>query len=192
MMKKIIISGNKEYGLAKALFEKFPDARFISRTNENYDLAKFDTRDEFAKISLDYDVFINCSALSNFRQTLLLQKVYQVWLENSKKGQIISFGSTADTPVKGTQWMYPIEKKALKSFCRNLSMASLGGHGSEPSGIRITYLSMGYLATPNVEKKHPQVRKIDTGYIANLVEWVLSQPENVNLSEITIDPIQYR
>lgn len=190
-MKKILITGNKEYGLAQALAEKFPHADFYSRSNSDYDFNEFDKRNDFAKLSLDYDIFINNSALSSFRQTLLLQKVYSTWVEHEKKGQIISFGSTADTPVKGHQWLYPIEKKALRSLSRNLSLASLGGQ-SEPTGIRITYLSMGYLQTPKVEIKHPHAKKIELQYITNTVEWILNQPEHININEISLDPIQFR
>jgi NAD(P)-dependent dehydrogenase (short-subunit alcohol dehydrogenase family) len=190
MEPKIIVSGNKDYGLSGSLSRIFEDAYFCSRSSSGHNLAKHEDREKFAQESLNYDVFINCSCLSQFRQVLLLEQVYQLWKDSNKKGHIISLGSTADTPVKGTSWVYPIEKKALRNYCRNLSMASLGGHGHPPSGIRVTYISPGYLSTPKMEEKHKGVDKIDTGYLAELIKWVIEQPAKYNLSEICLDPVQ--
>ena len=36
-MKKIIISGNKNYGLGTSFYKVFPDADFFSRTNGEWD-----------------------------------------------------------------------------------------------------------------------------------------------------------
>ena len=190
MTKSMIVSGNPNYGLGEALARKWPEARFYSRSHNDSDFSKHDTILEFAKQSLNYEVYLSCSCLSRFRQTLLLEAVVQEWMKAGKKGLIVAIGSTADTPVKGTPWMYPIEKKALKAYCRNLSMAALGGHGSKPSGIRISYISPGYLDTPGANKSHPGVLKIDCDTIANTVEWVINQPEHINVSEIALDPVQ--
>ncbi len=189
-MKKIIVSGNPRFGLAEALNDIFPHADFNSRSHNQTDLKNHESHVQFAQKSLGYDVYINCSCLSRFRQTLLLEEVYKAWSENGHTGHIISLGSTADTPVKGTPWVYPIEKKALKAYCRNLSMRSLGGHGSKPSGIRITYISPGYIDTPKVREKHPEVDKLDPKYLAQVIKWVIEQPEHVNISELCLDPIQ--
>ncbi len=190
MEKTVVVSGNREYGLAKALEKVFPTAQFYSRSQNNFDLSKYDDRIKFAELSLNYDVYISCSCLSQFRQTLLLEKVYKKWREVHKKGYIICLGSTADTPVKGTEWIYPIEKKALKAYCRNLSLASLGGHGNKPSGIRITYVSPGYLDTPKANEKHPDIKKINLNYLAETILWLTQQPPQVNISELALDPIQ--
>ncbi len=188
--KSILIVGNRNYGLAHALSKKFPTATFVSRTDSGSDLANYDTREQLAQDSINFDIIVLCSCLSQFRQTLLLERIYSSWISKNIHGQIVCIGSTADTPVKGTPWLYPIEKKALKAYCRNLSMAALGGHGSSPSGIRITYVSPGYLDTPRTETKHPNVRKISADYLAAIIEWVLQQPDNVNINSISLDPIQ--
>jgi NADP-dependent 3-hydroxy acid dehydrogenase YdfG len=121
---------------------------------------------------------------------LLLEAVAGEWLKAGKKGQIIAIGSTADTPVKGTPWIYPIEKKALRAYCRNLSLAALGGHGSNPSGLRVTYISPGYIATPNAQRNHPGKNMLATEKIVEVIDWIIQQPEGVNVSEIALDPIQ--
>lgn len=190
MIKKTIISGNKNYGLGMALSQKVPGADFFSRSCGGYDFSKHEARVKFAELSCDYEVYISCSCLAQFRQTLLLEAVYQKWLETGKSGYIICLGSSADATVKGTQWLYPIEKKALRDYCRNLSLATLGGHGSKPTGIRITYLSPGYLQTSGADKKHPDVQKIDLDYMAELIQWLIQQPPNINISHMGLDPIQ--
>ncbi len=186
-----MVVGNKNYGLAKAISKAFPQADFFSRTTSDTDLNRRDVRDEIAQLSLEYDVYISCSCLSQFRQTILLEQVFQKWRESKKQGQIICIGSSADRPVKGHGWLYPIEKKALKAYCQNLSLTCLGGHGQEPSGLRITYISPGYLDTPKANDKHPEVKKIDLSYLAETIQWVLEQPEGININEISLDPIQH-
>jgi NADP-dependent 3-hydroxy acid dehydrogenase YdfG len=39
-------------------------------------------------------------------------------------------------------------------------------------------------------KKHPERKLIDTEYIAEIVLWLIKQPEYVNINEISLDPIQ--
>jgi NADP-dependent 3-hydroxy acid dehydrogenase YdfG len=39
-------------------------------------------------------------------------------------------------------------------------------------------------------KKHPDRQLIDVEYIADVVLWLLNQPEYVNINEISLDPIQ--
>ena len=187
--KQIAITGNPDYGLAKAL-AKIVSADFFSRKCGGFDFSIEAKRLEFAELSKSYSIFVNCAALWRFQQTLLLEQVYKAWVAAGHQGHIINLGSTADTPVKGSDWVYPVEKKALRAYSRNLSFASLGGHGSRPSGIRITYLSPGYLNTPGMEKKYPGVKKIETDYVASVIAWLIAQPAHINISELCLDPIQ--
>jgi NADP-dependent 3-hydroxy acid dehydrogenase YdfG len=95
-------------------------------------------------------------------------------------------GSTADTGVKGRTWRYPTEKKALRDYNRDLTYMTAGG-----SNVKSTLLSPGSLTTENVMKKHPDRQLIDVEYIADVVLWLLNQPEYVNINEISLDPIQH-
>ncbi|MCC6138537.1 MAG: hypothetical protein IT287_07880 [Bdellovibrionaceae bacterium] len=141
-------------------------------------------------MSLEYSIYISCSSLDKFAQTLLLQTVVQHWEKNHHKGHIIVLGSSADTPVKGTSWIYPAEKKALRAYARNLSQKVLGGHGAPSNGIRTTYISPGYLDTPDANDKHPAVVKLNCDYVTEVITWVLAQPQHVNISELCLDPLQ--
>ena len=58
------------------------------------------------------------------------------------------------------------------------------------SNIKSTLISPGSLTTPSVMKKHPDRKLIDTSYIAEVILWLIQQPEYVNINEISLDPIQ--
>jgi len=179
----ILTTGNKNYGLAQAI-DMVIGGDFISRET-GYDLCNHDGIKAAVELSLKYDIFINSSALWRFNQTMLLEEVATRWHTEQKTGHIINIGSTADTGVRGSPWRYPIEKKSLKDYCRNLSYIAIGG-----VGIRISYISYGYLATPKVEEKHPTKNKITPEYAANVIKWVIDQPATININEISLDPIQ--
>ncbi len=188
MNKKILIAGNQEYGLSGALYKKWPDATFISRsTGLKMDLCLLKNQRHMAELSLEYDVFISVSSLWKFHQTSLVQEVSKKWKEQKHKGYIIAVGSSADTPVKASTWLYPGEKKALRAYCRGVSqMVS----GDNYSGFKMTYLSPGWMRTPIEEKKHPDIPKLDLEYVANTVEWLINQPDTVNISELCLDEVR--
>ncbi len=188
MNKKILIAGNSEYGLSNALFKKWPEATFVSRsTGLKMDLCLLKNQRHIAELSLEYDVFISVSSLWKFHQTSLVQEVSKKWKEQKHKGYIIAIGSSADTPVKASTWLYPGEKKALRAYCRGVSqMVS----GDNYSGFKMTYLSPGWMRTPIEEKKHPEMPKLDLDYVANTVEWLINQPDTVNISELCLDEVR--
>jgi NADP-dependent 3-hydroxy acid dehydrogenase YdfG len=39
-------------------------------------------------------------------------------------------------------------------------------------------------------KKHPDRKLIDVEYIAEVILWLINQPDYVNINEISLDPIQ--
>lgn len=180
---KTLTTGHADYGVAQAIGQIL-GSDFASRRN-GFDLCTDDGKDRLAQLSLEYDVFVNCAALWKFHQTLVLEKVWNTWSESGKTGTIINIGSTADVGVRSGSWLYPIEKKALRSLSRSLSQCTLGGNG-----IRVTYISPGYLRTPGVERKHPDKNKIEPLKIAELIKWLIQSPEGVNLHDISLDPIQ--
>ena len=191
MNKTIIISGNKHYGLGKTLYKTFPNASFYSRSCGGFDFFKDDDVIKFSKLSLDYDVYISCSCLNHFRQTLLLGAVWKVWKDNNKNGQIIAIGSTADWSTK--PWLYPTEKVSLRDFCRRFAGMTTGGGPNlfKGIGIRITYLAPGMLDLPRQQEKYGnELAKLDTYYLCDIIKWLIDQPENVNIHNISLDPIQ--
>lgn len=182
---KILIAGNPTYGLAQALSEKF-QATFLSRSHGDCDLSLTSGQKFFAEHSLQYDVVISVSSLDDFNQTMLIQNIVKSWTEKDKDGYIIALGSSADTPVKGTSWIYPVEKKALRAYCRQISQIVSGENNTK---FKMTYLSPGNLHTPGQDRKMPDTPKIQCDYMADVIEWLLAQPKHININELCLDRI---
>jgi NADP-dependent 3-hydroxy acid dehydrogenase YdfG len=179
---KILVAGNKNYGLAAELYKLYPDAFFASRTS-GFDLTKNDDQKKLADLVLEYDVFINCSALWKFNQTVLLDTVYKKCTDNNHRPYIICIGSTTDRVKKGGAWLYNAEKKALRDYCNTLGMN--GVWGVTP---KITLISFGSLS--NVQEKHPTRKCLDIDRAAIYIKWLLEQPSDICINEISIDPLQ--
>jgi NAD(P)-dependent dehydrogenase (short-subunit alcohol dehydrogenase family) len=184
-MLKVLMTGNPTYGLAEKFSIVHTQTDFASRTN-NYDLCTKQGRVKLAQSSLNCDVFINSSALYQFNQSLVLETVWKTWQENSKKGLIINIGSTVDRSTKGAEWIYPQEKKALKSMSHQYAMLGIWGS----SGIRVSYISFGSLETKKVHEKHPDRKLMNVVQAAEYIKWIIDSPINININELHMDPIQ--
>jgi NADP-dependent 3-hydroxy acid dehydrogenase YdfG len=179
---KILVAGNKNYGLAAELYKLYPDAFFASRTS-GFDLTKNDDQKKLAELTLDYDIFINCSALHKFNQTVLLDTVYKKCVENKHHPYIICIGSTTDRVKKGGAWLYNAEKKALRDYCNTLGMNGVWG-----SAPKLTLISFGSLS--NVQSKHPDRKCMEIDRAANYIKWLVEQPTDICVNEISVDPLQ--
>ena len=182
---KIMMTGNPDYGLAEKFAVVCPQTDFVSRTN-SYDLCSKEGRNIIAQSSLSYDVFINSSALYQFNQTLVLETVWKKWKENNKQGHIINIGSTVDRSTKGAEWIYPQEKKALKSLSHQYAMMGIWGG----SGIKVSYIAFGSLQTKKVHEKHPDRKLMNVTQAAEYIKWIMDAPANININELHMDPIQ--
>ena len=190
-MRKILITGSRNYGLCEAmcnLFDTMPDIEYETASRSNgFNLDSSSGQNKLSEYYIDnnFDVFINNSALWKFHQLMTVEAMYTAMEEADRIGHIINIGSTADTGVKGRTWRYPTEKKALKAYNRDLTYRTMGG-----SNIKTTLISPGSLTTSSVAKKHPDRKLIDVEYIAELVVWTINQPKYINVNELSIDPIQ--
>ena len=178
----MIITGNKNSGLAKELFGIYPDAVFISRSS-GFDLTKKDDQDRLASLSLEHDTFINLSALWRFNQTLLLDTVYKKAVEHNKNLNIICVGSTTDRVKNAKVWIYNAEKKSLRDYCNTLSL-----NGVWNNGPKVSLISFGSLS--NIQHKHPDRRCLDISRAASYIKWIVDQPRDICINEISIDPMQ--
>lgn len=178
----ILITGNPKQGLAKSLSKLYPDAIFASRSN-GYDLTSDNGRNKFLELIEKADIIINNSALFRFNQTVLLDMIYKKCLELKKSTRIICIGSTTDRSSKGTQWLYNAEKKALRDYCNSLGMI-----GVWEGGPKVTLISLGSLS--NVQNKHPTRTCLDIDTAASYIKWIIDQPNNISINEISIDPMQ--
>jgi NADP-dependent 3-hydroxy acid dehydrogenase YdfG len=179
---KILVAGNKNFGLAAELYKLYPDAFFASRTT-GFDLTKNDDQKKLAELALEYDIFINCSALYKFNQTVLLDIVYKTCTENNHRPYIICIGSTTDRVKKGGAWLYNAEKKALRDYCNTLGINGVWG-----SAPKLTLISFGSLS--NVQTKHPDRKCMAIDRAANYIKWLVEQPTDICVNEISVDPLQ--
>jgi len=182
---KILISGNPTFGLAEALNLELTEHEltFVSRTTHNLDLTKSENQQVFADMSVDYDVVIINSALWKFNQTLLLEAVYKKLKAEGKQTLIICIGSTTDRVMKATDWLYNAEKKALRDYTNSLGMS-----GVWAKNPRVTLISFGSLS--NVQHKHPDRKTMPIRKAAEYIKWILEQPAEFHINEISIDPLQ--
>lgn len=179
---RILITGNPKFGLAQELYKLYPDATFASR-DTGYDLTNLIGQTKFCKDALGYDVIINNSALWKFQQTLTLDALYKTCVDNKHSPRIICIGSTIDRVKKATAWLYGVEKKALRDYANSLSMI-----GVWDSGPKVSLISFGSLS--NVQEKHPDRTCLDIARAATYIKWLIDQPLDININEISIDPIQ--
>jgi hypothetical protein len=180
---KILASGNPIQGIAKSLALVLDNIDFASRTN-GFDLTKAEDQKKFADKAKDYDVVIINSALWKFNQTVLLDVVYKTLLEAKKPAHIVVIGSTTDRVKNGKAWLYNAEKKALRDYSNTLSISSVWG-----AAPKVSYISFGTLS--NNQEKHPDRKCMNIINAAEYIKWLINQPKNVNINEISIDPMQH-
>lgn len=178
----MIITGNKNKGLAKALYELYPNEFYCSRET-GYDLTNREDQERFALLCLHHDVIVNCSALWRFEQTNLLDIIYKTCVKNNHTPHIISIGSTTDRVKNGKPWLYNAEKKALRDYSNTLA---LGGVWDKYP--KISYISFGILS--NNQHKHPDRKCLEISEAAKYIKWLIDQPRYVNINEISVDPMQ--
>lgn len=183
MNKTIICTGNPEFGVASAIARRWPQTQFVSRTNWNYDLTEGNYKNKLAEKALEYDVFINCSALWQYHQTLLLDTVYKSAQKAGKRLHIVSLGSTTDRTSKGSDWQYQQEKKALRSTSNALGLKSIW-----MGGPKVSYVTFGTLE--NNQHKHPDRKVMTLDEAVDCIEYVLTAPEHLCINELSVDPLQ--
>lgn len=187
---KILSTGHPGYGIAAAIKKVFEQSEhtvhFASRSYNNMNLCDIEQIKKFAEMSIEYDAVINNSSLKNFSQTILFDKIISVWRICNKKGHIINIGSAADSS-RNFDSTYSTEKNSLKKHSENHALNCI----YKNSGIKVTYISFGWVSTHIVNTKFPNEKKHDATEIASLIKWVLDYPiSTTNINEIRIEPIQ--
>lgn len=186
---KILLTGNPKKDIASKIVALYPTAHTISRSDDatyTLDLSLSENLIEVAKISMNYDVFINSSLLKDFAQTKLLQYVWTEWKDNNKSGHIISFGSAVDYYFRPDNRLYPIEKRALRDLNRSLSK-----HVNWfDSKIKTTYFSFGGVDTDKTMHQWSHFHHFKQEDIAAYVQWIIESPMSCNIDELHITPIQ--
>ena len=185
MQRKIITTGNPNYGLASSI----KNTDYASRSN-GYDLSTDEGMTKFCNTAIHYDVIIlNCytEKMNNYSQVRLLHMLYEKFCENKIPVHFICIGSISDHINNEQPWLkyisYGAEKLALQRLCETLN------HNREniSSHIKCTYLSLGHMHTPLVDRYHPQEVKLNTEYVAQVIDWIISAPECIESITLTKD-----
>lgn len=182
-MNNVLVTGNADFGIAKELKKIYPDAMFVSRSNE-YDLTEQEGLDKVARLARHSDLIIICSALWRFQQTVVLDVIYKACLEYKNPAHIITIGSTTDRVNRGNTWLYNAEKKALRDFSNSCGIAGVWSEAKP----KVSYVSFGTLS--NNQHKHPDRKCMPIEDAAAYIKWVADAPRNVCINEISIDPMQ--
>lgn len=185
---KILVTGNPNYGIAEAINKNFNghELVFYSRNYNNFDLNNPQKITELAILSLQYDVVINNVRLTNYNQVKLYETIYHKWILVKKHGQIINLGSTVDIS-RDANYTYASEKAALKKASETGSYANNFKH----AGIKVTYVSFGWVSTPVLVKDLPDVKKHSSDEIALLLKWIVEYPFISScINEIRLEPVQ--
>ncbi len=182
---KILISGNEDTGLSASIGKSclLRDITYCSRTT-GYDLTLDKDQKRFAQLALEHDIIILCAALWKFNQTVLLDLVAKTCVESNHRPHIICIGSTTDRVKKGGGWLYNAEKKALRDYCNTWGINGVWGSKSP----KVTLVSFGTLS--NNATKHPDRKCMDIDQAAEYIKWIIDQPNNITINEISIDPMQ--
>jgi hypothetical protein len=178
----MIVAGNKKYGVAEGLCKIYPDALYCSRTT-GYDFEEKDSVNEFAKESTHHNEIILVSALWKFQQTLLLENVFKTNMNASLTPLIVVLGSTVDRYHKATAWIYSTEKKTLRQYAD--SCGKLGIHSKAPRVSLISFCTLN-----NKQDKHDGRVCMDIDRAVGYIKWVIDQPRDLCVNEISIDMIQ--
>ena len=186
---KIAITGNRNKDLCKPLVEKLEslghECRCFSRES-GYDFSNepYAVIGDLVKEIEPADIFINLHAVYFFNQTLLAHKVYQNWADKGLNNKwMINVGSTTDRVKRGKTNLYHYEKLALRDFSAGLSMCGVWGEAP-----RVSHISVGTLS--NRQDKHPDRKTLDVETAAEYIVWILQQPKNLHVNELSIDPVQ--
>ncbi len=185
---KVLVTGNPNFGIAESINKNFlgHELAFYSRNYNNFDLNNPVKIREFSNLSLQHDVFINNARLANYNQVKLYEEVYRRWILEKKQGLIINIGSTADS-ARDANHTYASEKAALKKASEGGSFAS----NFKKSGVKVTYISFGWVATPVLNRDLPNVKKHSPDEIALLLKWIVEYPVSSScINEIRLEPIQ--
>jgi len=171
---KIAITGHSK-GLGKFLFDSFSDINDVigfSRSN-GYHIS---TYQNIVNKSIECDVFINLAYCETY-QSKLFEFLFQKWKDDEKT--IININSSSI--FKTGEWNP--EYVANKKHLQNIVESFVGLFPNKK--VRVINLHIGTLET---HKGFNEFNKITSQNVYNIINWVISQPNEIELRNITIIP----
>ena len=184
--KKFLVIGGSR-GIGRDIAVHFKGDSF-SRLN-GYDIKKPDSRKKIALSSLNYDVVLNHAYCGDFNQTLMLQELCSLWTQKEKKGYIINTGSMCSYRFNDGKnekwWLMSAVKTGQDLYINYLSQ---GSAWRENIKFRITNIRPGMLDTEEGRRKKEHFKAGIRGKdYCRLIEYLLSTPEDLIISEVTLE-----
>lgn len=181
------ITGNRDKDLCKYLVQRLESkghSTVCFSRSTGYDFGDKDTIKRVINDAQDVDVFVNLYANFFFQQTMLAHQLWHHWVEQGANNKrIINVGSTTDNVRRGKVNRYHHEKLALKEMSN-----ALGIVGVWENAPKVSHISFGTLH--NRQEDNPGRNTMGLDLAAHYIEWLLCQPEDVNINTLSIDPIQ--
>ena len=180
-MKMLVTGGNR--GLGQHLVEQF-GAESMSRAT-GIDITK--DHQDIAKLSLEYDVFVNNAfdgpphePWANFGQTQVYMAVYNAWQAAGKSGWIFNIGSVGEQSIVAPEprWeTYRISKAALSHASRQGTQA----FKQDQVKFRTTLLTLDRLDT---ELSRSRPTWTDNGQALHDISDFIKYTVNVNANTV--------
>ena len=184
---KIFITGNSR-GIGLSVSKKLQTVGYnvVGGSRENgYDIEK--TYDYVIESIMNCDVFINNAYVHKY-QTKLLKDVFDLWKYKDKL--IINIGSCAsDMKIDNRDRLkqYPSNKIEQDDFIKTINVDYCLNGYKENVKCKVTNVKMGYVLTdfPSLYDKR-YFPTLDTSYVADTIYWIISQPKNVCVRDISL------
>lgn len=171
---KIGITGQTK-GLGKSMYDKLITLHHVigfSRTN-GYDVQ---SSNKIIEKLENCDVFIN-NVYYQTTQSDLFLKLFEKWKDLEKT--IININSSSIHQSGAWSPLYVANKKHLN----NITQSLIDKYPNKK--VRIINLNLGTLDS---HKNFNDFNKIECNKVAEIVEWCLNQPHNIEIQQMTIIP----
>jgi short-subunit dehydrogenase involved in D-alanine esterification of teichoic acids len=171
---KIAITGHTD-GLGQSIYNLLKTNYTtigMSRTN-GYDVSN---TSQIINNVLDCDVFINNTYYKE-TQTELLETLFNLWKDSNKI--IINLNSSC--VYHSSEWA-PIYAESKKKL-RNKMWELVESHPNKK--LRVVNI---YPSTLDTHNGYNEYTKIDVNYISKTIEWLINQPAEIEIREISIYP----
>lgn len=185
-MKVLVTGGNR--GLGKHLIEVFNGVS-ISRA-DNLDITK--DYNSIAKISLDYDIFINNAfdgppqeEWANFGQVNVLEAVYDLWSEQNKSGHIYNIGSVGEKHMVAREPSFETYRVA-KAALAHASKQCTASFKTNQVPFKTTLITLDRLDT-ELSRSRPTWtgNGINLQEVSNFIKYAMTLDNNTCIEEIT-------
>lgn len=185
-MKVLVTGGNR--GLGKLLVEEF-NGISISRA-DGIDITK--DHEYIAKLSLDYDVFVNNAfdgppqeEWANFGQVHVLEAVYDLWNKNNKTGQIYNIGSVGEKHIVAREPSFETYRVA-KAALAHASKQCTASFRANQVLFKTTLITLDRLDT-ELSRSRPTWtgNGINLNEVSNFIKYAQTLDHNTCIEEIT-------